>query len=161
MKEIILSIILTTVVNIQLFAQSMSQQYQESLITWKTLKAQHGNTYFYMTTYSGMAGKTDVIIYVENDEVIKKQMLFYGHQPTADPEITIYEEAKDLKNTKTMDEIYKFTLNEVLSKQENMEDYQIYFTLNEHKLISKTGYYPLGCKDDCFVGYSIVEINWY
>lgn len=158
MKKIVSFIVLSIIMNLHLSAQNYTQMYEESILTWETLKIKNGNSYSYKTTYSGMAGRTDTQVFVESGIVVKKIFHYFGH--TDNFTSTTFQNPEDLKTTKTMDEIYQFTLEEVLVKIGKQEEYQLYFELNDDKLIRETGYYPFGCKDDCFEGYTIVEITW-
>jgi len=139
---------------------NFAAEYEESLKTWEKLRDENNNSYTYKLTYSGMAGTTETIVIVKKGVV--RQISIFRYSPDKKfVSKNTYKKQEAISKAKTIDEIYQFAKEEVLSKRKQTDKYTIYFQVNsQSKLIKKTGYYPIGCMDDCFVGYTIEEIKF-
>lgn len=144
--------------------QWFSNDFYKSQTAWLSFKKSSKNSYQYTTFSSSWTGfNTATTITVHNGVVIKRA--YKAEMVYPEPKmIEAWEEEPDQLNshssgagTLTLDEIYEKAKTEwlIADTREN----QVFFETKNNGMISKCGYVPRNCADDCFFGIQISGIK--
>ncbi|KQR69601.1 hypothetical protein [Pedobacter sp. Leaf176] len=142
------------------------KDFDKSFDTWLDFKASANNNYKYQLVTKSWTGlSTQTTITVKGGKAIERA---YVAQTVKHPGnvITIHEEwvenQLELNSHKnygvilTLDEIYEKAKTEFLIKR---DDGATSFESKNNGMISRCGFTPKGCVDDCFNGYAIAFIE--
>lgn len=168
MKNIFLFILTIT-----LFSCSKNLAYENEFTksekTFHQFKRQNNNSYKFVLYNSSWTNTGfETTIYVQNGKVVRKDFLAtQGEWKNDKWNYTVLEEYTETEpniNTHvsgpraiTLDEIYAIAKNDLLTVDKKSNT--IYFEAKNNGMISSVGYFPIGCQDDCFRGYSISSIE--
>lgn len=142
--------------------------YTESLNKWNALKKDNGNSYSYQTTFQSWVGfgHTTELIIKEGRVVARVYEEFQIDGQTGARVITdsYTENENNLGNNEkgaaplSIDDLYTSCASDylVVDKEKNT----LYFETNESGMLSRCGFVPNGCADDCFQGLSIHSFRW-
>lgn len=139
-------------------------EYQQSYNIWLGFKKSSANSYMYVVkgaSWSGVAWETTIT--VSDGTVIKREFNYVRFNPEFENLEGWIEDKDNIgshQNTSaaaplTLDEVYKKSKNEWLSKRKG---FTTYFETENNGMISLCGYVEDNCADDCFIGISISSI---
>tara|TARA_B110001454_G_C12703910_1_gene427770 strand:- start:1472 stop:2032 length:561 start_codon:yes stop_codon:yes gene_type:complete len=142
--------------------------YNESLNKWTDLKKVHGNSYIYQTTFlswTGFGNTTEVKI-LENKVTARMYEEFIIDRKTEERMITdsYSEDEKTLGSHEkglspfTIDELYNSCASDYLTAA--IENNTLYFETEINGLMTRCGFVPKGCADDCYQGILIDSFDW-
>ena len=138
--------------------KGLMKQVLASKTKWEALKKEYKNCYTYVTSATSVLGGFTVRTYI----TVKRGKITKAHRVTQYKKRVVGERRKKLsreerKKLKNLDEIYAFATEE-LTKKSPKNNY-IAFKVAENGIISKAGYTPRNCMDDCFKGFAIDEVK--
>jgi hypothetical protein len=143
--------------------------YNKSYNAWLSYKKSVHNSYSYTTNFGSWTGygaeiKTGVV----NGKIISRDFISSKFKQNGTIErdtIKQWHEDADHINTHSDDAGESLTLADVYQKAKtvwlkaNKKNNDIYFEAKNNGMISKCGFVPKGCQDDCFNGISITAIT--
>jgi len=134
---------------------SLVLQVEQSFEKWKTLKAENGEKYQYVTVASSWVGwRQKSLVMVDEDGVFSvKQVEFEDHNSEG-VEVQPY----DTLGFSTMETLYEMCIEGVLSL--DSEDNHIYLQFDERGILTHCQYEPKGCADDCVRGSNIRDLKF-
>lgn len=142
--------------------------FSQSQTDWEQLKIENNNSYSYIATSSSVFGfSRRTTITVKNGAVFSREYISYAfdeENQTQRLDETYFEETAYINThangfkAQTIDQLYNSCIGEYLavSRKKN----SIYFETFSNNVISKCGYVPEGCMDDCFTGFSLTGFEW-
>lgn len=145
-----------------------NSEYDQSLQAWQSSSLKMVGNYEYTHSFTSWTGFSyELIITVENSEVHSRSFTSYNsYSASATGEITTTTWQEDQSNlntngydnlTLTMDKIYENCEKDILSK-DRLENV-VTFTTDAAGLLNGCIYSPIGCMDDCGVGYRVSNIK--
>ncbi|GJM61040.1 hypothetical protein PEDI_15920 [Persicobacter diffluens] len=137
---------------------------EESIMVWERFKKTNANSYFFTSVTSSFSSlKTESTIFVANGNIIRKDYYATYRNDNGDwVEERFQETGSNVGQSPqglapmTMDDIYKMALEKWLKPDVKAE---VVFETDSKGILSKAGYYPEGCRDDCFEGIIIKTIS--
>lgn len=167
MKKLTGLVVLILFLTVSCSKDELRSDLENSYDNWEDFKKANNNSYFYNATTSSWAGfSTETTIVVKNGVVTEKIYKMYtinGSNGVKTLTASWSEDTPSLGShqqgaeTLTIDQIYEKAKNVWLKADKEINT--IYFEEKNSGMISKCGYVPKGCMDDCFIGIEISVIK--
>lgn len=140
----------------------------QSRTAWQDLKEKNGDSYRYTSkelSWTGAGSRSQIEIR-DGKAVSKLYEAFQMSDETGEETITdTFEETgeqlgQDPRGARplTIDELYELCISEYLTVDE--EENEVYFETFDDGIVNLCGYFPKGCSDDCYHGFTLSEFIW-
>lgn len=143
--------------------------FKNSYKKWSEFKAKSNNSYEYTTESSSWAGlKWETSITVDNGEIVQRSFKYTyianELKENFEEELEWVENKEELNTHKNTGASAPLTLDEIYIKAEQDwlrkgKGFTTYFETENDGLISRCGFRPDNCMDDCFTGINIIQIE--